>query len=117
MAYNRYLLSGSTNGKGIPIAATATAGTLIHTAVSGTSGYDEVYVWFSNITTAAVTLTIEWGGATDPGNHMVKALSIPPNSLPIPVITGQVMNNGLEIRAFCSSASALNAIGYINRIS
>lgn len=114
--YSRQLLSGSTNGRAIPVAATATAGTLIHTAIAGTSAFDELYLWVSNVTTAAATLTIEWGGVTDPGDHMTKAFSIPANSPPIPVVTGQVLQNGLVVRAFSGTASALNITGYVNRI-
>ena len=36
------LLSGSTQGKGIKVVQTATAGTTIHTAVSGTSAIDQI---------------------------------------------------------------------------
>ena len=115
--YSRVLLSGSTNGRAIPVAATATPGTTIHTAVSGTSSFDEVYAWVSNVTGSAATLTIEWGGVTDPGDHMVKALSIPANSPPIPIITGQVLNNALVVKAFSGTASALNITGFCNRIS
>lgn len=116
-SYSRQLLSGSTNGRMIPVAATATPGTTVHTAIAGTSSYDEVYAWVSNVTNASATLTIEWGGVTDPGDHMVKQFSIPPNSPPIPIITGQVLNNGLVVRAFSGTASALNISGYVNRIS
>lgn len=115
-SYSRVLLSGSTNGKPIIVVATSTAGTTIHTALTGTTGFDEIYLWVSNVTTAAATLTIEYGGTTDPGNHIVKAFSIPANSPPIPVVTGQVLNNGLVIGAFSGTASALNITGYANRI-
>jgi len=115
--YSRALLSGSTNGKPIPVAATATAGTLIHTAVTGTSGFDEVYLWASNVTGTAVPLTIEYGGVTDPGDHADKAVSIPANSEPIPILTGQNINNALVVRAFCGTASAINITGFVNRIS
>lgn len=115
--YSRVLLSGSTNGKPIPVAATATPGTTIHTAQSGTTGFDEVYAWVSNVTATAATLTIEWGGTTDPGDHMVKAVSVPANSPPIPIVTGQVLNNALVMKAFSGTASALNITGYVNRIS
>lgn len=115
-SYSRVLLSGSTNGKPVIVAATATPGTTIHTAIAGTNAFDEVYIWVSNVTSAAATLTIGWGGTTDPGNHIVKAFSIPANSPPIPVVTGQVMNNGLVIGAFSGTASALNITGYVNRI-
>ncbi|MGE5623011.1 MAG: hypothetical protein ACM3WS_07650, partial [Bacillota bacterium] len=115
--YSRQLLSGSTNGMGIPVAASVSPGTLIHTALAGTAGFDEVYAWASNVTNAAATLTIEWGGTTDPANHLVKQVSIPANSPPIPIITGQVLQNGLSVRAFSGSANAINISGYVNRIS
>ena len=115
--YARTLLSGSTDGKSIPVAATATPGTAIHTAVTGSTSFDEVYLWAANVTAAAATLTIEWGGVTDPGNHIMKAVSIPANSPPIPVVTGLVLNNGLLIKAFSGTASAINLTGFVNRIS
>ena len=40
--YSKQLLSGGTNGKNIKVAATATAGTTIHTAVAGTTDIDEI---------------------------------------------------------------------------
>ena len=115
--YSRLLLSGSTNGREIPVVAVATAGTLIHTSVASTASFDEVYLWVSNVTANAATLTIEWGGVTDPGDHMVKAVSIPANSPPIPIATGQVLTNSLVVRAFSGTASALNIGGYVNRIA
>lgn len=116
-SYARQLLSGSTNGKPIPVAATGTPGTAIHTALAGTAGYDEIYLWVSNVTNAPATLTLEWGGVTDPANHLVKALSIPANSPPIPIATGQNMQNGLSVGAFSGTTNALNITGYVNRIS
>ena len=114
--YSRILLSGSTSGLPVIVVAVATAGTLLHTAVSGSAAFDEIYLWASNVTGSAATLTVEWGGVTDPGNHMIKAVSIPPNSPPIPIATGQVLNGGLVCRAFSGSASAINITGYVNRI-
>lgn len=115
--YSRILLSGSTNGRVIPVAATATPGTAIHTAVAGTASFDEIYLWASNVTGTAATLTLEWGGVTDPGDHLTKAVSIPANSPPIPIATGQVLNNGLLLKAFSGTASAINVGGYVNRIA
>lgn len=114
--YSRVLLSGSTSGRTIPVVATATAGTLLHTAVAGAVAYDEVYLWASNVTAAAATLTVEWGGVGDPTDHSVKSYSIPAYSPPIPIMTGQVMNGGLVVRAFSGTASAINITGFVNRI-
>jgi hypothetical protein len=76
-----------------------------------------VYLWVSNVTAAAATLTIEWGGVTDPGDHITKTLSVPANSPPVLVVAGEVLNGGLVIRAFSGTASALNVSGYVNRIA
>jgi len=115
-SYSRLLLSGSTSGKPIPVAATATPGTLLHTAIAGATAFDEVYLWVSNVTGSAATLSLEWGGVTDPGDLISKAVSVPANSGPTPVLVGQVLNGGLVLRAFSGTASALNITGYVNRI-
>lgn len=115
--YSREKLSGSTNGKSIKVAATATAGTTFHTAVTGTTSWDEVYLWVTNTDSSARTLTIEWGGVTDPDNLIVKTVSIPANSPPIPILTGQIIQNGLTCAAFASSANVLLLTGYVNRIT
>jgi len=114
--FTKSKLSGSTNGKPIKVAATATLGTTIHTGVSGTSAWDEVWLWVSNTTTTAVNLTVEYGGATDPDCLICKTVSIPPNSPPIPIITGLLIQNGLVITAFASSANVLLISGYVHNI-
>ena len=112
--YSRVLLSGSTNGRPVPVVATATAGTLIHTATA--SGSDEIYLWVSNVTGSAATLTLEWGGVTDPGDHAAKAVSIAANSGPTLIANGIALAGGLVVRAFSGTASALNITGYVNRV-
>ena len=42
--YSKQKLSDSTNGRNIKVAATATAGTAIHTAVAGASDLDEIWL-------------------------------------------------------------------------
>ncbi len=114
--FTKAKLSGSTNGKAIKIAATATAGTTVHTAVSGTSSFDELYLYLNNTTTTAVTYTIEYGGVTDPDCLVGKAVSLPANSGPILVIPGLLINNSLVVAVFCSSANVVLATGFVNQI-
>ena len=109
------VLSGSTNGRPIPVAAVATPGTTIHTA--GATGYEEIYLWASNVTAIAATLTVEWGGVADPGDHLVKAYTIAANSLPIPIALGQRIQGSVVIRAFSGTASAINIAGFVNRVT
>ena len=64
--YSKQLLSGGTNGKNIKVAATASAGTTIHTAVAGTSDMDEIWLYACNTDSSDRKLTIEYGGTTSP---------------------------------------------------
>jgi hypothetical protein len=108
------VLSGSTSGRPIPVAATSTPGTAIHAA--GATGYDEVFLWASNVTNAAATLTVEFGGVSDPGDHLVHAYSIAANSGPIPIALGQRISNSVAIKAFSGTGSAINITGYANQV-
>jgi hypothetical protein len=113
------VLSGSTNGRPVKVAATAIAsGTTIHTSASQTGGkFDEIYLWVTNTDTSDRTLTIAWGGTTDPDDLVCKAVSIPASSGPIPIITGLRLNNGLIVKAAASTANVLLLSGYFNRVS
>jgi len=73
--FTKTLLSGSTNGKAILVAATATPGTTIHTAVAGTSSLDEIWLYAVNSSNSDVKLTIEWGETTAPNGNI--ELTIP----------------------------------------
>jgi hypothetical protein len=103
-------LNGSTDGLPIPVVATATAGTLIHTC--GSSGFEKVWIFAANVTALVVRLTVEWGSVSDPGGHLVHSMSILPYSPPIPIAIGQVLQNGKVVRAFCSTASGINITGF-----
>ena len=108
------LLSGSTNGRPIKVVATATAGTLLHTAVAGTSSIDKVYLYLNNTSTAAVLATVEFGGATSP-DDLIEA-EIPAESGPVLVAPGLPLQNGLTVRCFAASANVINATGIVHRV-
>ena len=114
--YSKQLLSGSTNGKGIKVTATATAGTVIHTAVAGTSSFDEVWLYAHNTSADAVKLTIEWGGVAAPDDHIEINIGAQGTGL-ILVAPGVLLQNGLVVRAFAGTANVINVFGYVNRIS
>lgn len=110
----RINLSGSTDGRPIAVAATATPGTTIH--ITNSPEIDEIFLWVTNRTGTAATLTIEWGG-TGTSDHICSALSIPANSPPILIADGLTLSNTLRVRAFSGTANALNISGYANRIA
>lgn len=115
--YSRLMFSGSTAGLPIAVSSTATPGLTIHTAVTGTVSFDEVYLYAANVSAAAATLTVQWGGTTDPASDLVYQISLPANSPPIPIATGQNLNNALVVKAWSGTTNAINLTGWINRIS
>jgi hypothetical protein len=113
--YSKLPLSGSTNGRSVLVAATATAGTLIHTAVAGTTNLDEIWLYAQNTSTSSVTLDIEWGGVTAP-NDLIELTVLPEAGL-VTVIPGFLLQNGLVVRAFAGSANVITIHGFVNRIT
>jgi hypothetical protein len=112
--FSKTLLSGSTNGASTLVSASATPGTVIHTAQSGTSGLDEVWLYADNSSTSAVKLTIEFGGTAEKDQIEI---SIAGESGLILVVPGLVLNNSLVVRAFAGTANVISISGYVNRIS
>jgi hypothetical protein len=112
-AYTRVLLSGSTQGRGIKVVQTATAGTTIHTAVAGTTDMDEIWLWAQNNHTAAVLLTLEWGNASTDDNIIV---TIPAKSGLYLVAPGIMLQNELVVKAFAGTANVVIIHGYVNRL-
>ena len=113
--YAKQLLSGSTNGKGILVVATATAGTTIHTAVSGTSDLDELWVYAVNSSDADIKLTLEWGEATAPDGNI--EITVPAESGLMLLTPGLLLQNSLVLKAFAGSANVIIIHGYCNRIT
>ena len=111
--YSKELLSASTNGKAIKVTATATAGTLIHTAVSGTSSLDEIWLYAVNSSASLVKLTLEWGEATAPDGNIEQ--NVPAESGLMLLVPGLVLQNGLTVNAFAGTGSVITIAGYVNR--
>ena len=111
---SKQLLSGSTNGRLIQVAATATPGTLLHTAQSGTAGVDEVYLWAVNTSTSDVLLTIEYGGV---GTTNEIKFTIPAQVGLVDIVAKQLLQNALVIRAYAATTAVINIGGYVNRLT
>lgn len=113
--YTKTLLSGSTNGKQIKVAATATPGTTIHTAVAGTSSLDEIWLYAINTSASSVVLTIEFGGTTSPDDTMI--VTIPSKAGLMLIIPGLLLQNGLVVKAFAGTTNVIDIVGFVNRIA
>jgi len=114
--FTKEILSSSANGQGILIAATATAGTLIHTGSTTVTDLDEVWLWAVNSGSTDTKLTIEWLTATATDNIEV---TIPYESGLYQVIPGLLVKGvatPLEIRAFAANANIIMIHGFVNSI-
>lgn len=110
-------LSGSTDGLGIKVVATATAGTAIHTAVAGTTAgtFDEIWLYAYNGDTVDRVLTLEWGGVAVPDNNIV--VTIPSKTGLTLVAPGLILQNAKAVAAFASAANVITITGFVNSIT
>lgn len=119
--FSEVLLSGSTGGRPIKVAATATPGTTVHATGTSSSVFDNHYVWAHNSDTVDRTLTIEFGGVTDPDDLVVKQITIPSRVAPMLVLAGQPLagtgSAARTVSAFASTANVITLSGFVNRNS
>lgn len=116
--YNKLVLSGSTDGAGILVAATASAGTTIHTASSTATTFDEVWLYAVNTSASAVKLTVEWATTTAPNGNIEFTVQ-PENGLYL-IVPGLVLKGNatpLVVRAFAATTNVIVIHGYVNRIT
>ncbi len=104
--------SASTNGRGIKVAATATAGTTIHTTSS--ADLDEITAYVCNTDTVERMITFEMGGTTSPDDHLTLIVPAFETALVVP---GLILTGGVILRAFGSAANVLVVFGFVNRIA
>ena len=111
-------LSGSTDGRMIKVAATATAGTTIHTGSTNTAHFHEVWLYAVNSDTTDRKLTIEWGGVSAP-DDLIEFTVKAENGLYL-IVPGLVLQGNataLGVRAFCATANVVSIAGYVNEIA
>jgi hypothetical protein len=111
---SRIPLSGSTDGRGIKVAATASSGTTIHTATTSATDCDVVTLYAYNSSATAVTLTVQWGGTTAVDDDI--KLSIPATSGLTLVVPDMVLRNSLVIRAYAGTTNVVTIHGFANRV-
>ena len=113
---SRNILSGSTNGRPLALAADSGTFTTVHTGPTTAADMIEAWVWISNISTSQEIVTIAIGGTADGDKIKIK---VPAEStvLALPGITIKGDGgSGIAITAASTNASKCNATGYINLI-
>jgi hypothetical protein len=117
--FTKTLLSGSTQGKPIKIAATASTGTTVHSTGTSSTIIDEVWLYAYNSSTGPVSLTIQCGGTATPDDDI--KIDVPPTSGLTLVVPGLILTGSgaapAIVRAFAGTTNVVTVSGYVNRIS
>jgi hypothetical protein len=117
--FTKVALSGSTQGKAIKVAATASTGTTIHATGTSSTIIDEVWLYAYNSSTGPVSLTIQFGGTTAVDNDI--KIDIPPTSGLTLVVPGLILTGtgaaANTVAAFAGTTNVITLSGYVNRIS
>lgn len=117
--FSKVKLSGSTDGKAIKVAATASTGTTIHATGTSASILDEVWLYAYNSSSSAVVLTVQFGGTTAVDNDI--KLSVPATSGLTLVVPGLILSGtgsaANTVYAYAATTNVITISGYVNRIS
>ncbi len=117
--FEKKLLSGSTQGQPITVVQTASTGTTIHATGTSASIIDEVWLYATNTSATAVTLTVQYGGTGAVQHALI--ISIPAQSGLTLVVPGLVLTGdgttASTIAAYAGTASVVTISGYVNRIA
>lgn len=116
--YSKVLLSGSSQGQPILVAATSSPGTNIHTTGTSSSIIDCLTLYAHNVDTTARKVTIELGGT---GTNNTIEVTVPAESglmLVVPQLpltgTGAATKS---VAAFCATTNVVAISGFVDRIS
>ena len=105
-------------GLAIKVAATATAGTAIHTASSTATTIDEIWLYAINTSASSVKLTIEWGQADAPDGNI--EVTVQPEAGLVTIIPGLLLQGNASakvVKAFAATANVITIHGFVNRIT
>lgn len=113
MPVSTIILGNSTDGKGILLSTSFSA---IHTSVTGVGSFDQIFLWASNNDTVARGVLIGYGGQADPGDRLIKNQPLNANSGLVPVLNGQILQNGKVLSAAAVGAvNVVFVVGYVLR--
>lgn len=117
--FSKQILSGSTNGAPIKVAATASTGTTVHATGTSNSILDEIWLYAYNSAATSVVLTIQYAGTTSPDNDI--KITMPSQSGLTLILPGLVLRGtgsaATTVYAYAGTANVITLSGYVNRIS
>ncbi len=116
--FTKNILSGSTDGRAIKVAATSSPGTTIHTGSSTAADLHEVWLYAQNTSGADVKLTVEWGGTTSPDDLIELTVTTEAGlTLVAPGLLIKGNATPLVVKAFAAITNVITLHGFTNEIT
>jgi hypothetical protein len=115
--FAKTILSGSTDGRSVLVAATSSPGTTVHTGPTNPAHLHEIWLYAMCTDTTARKLTIQWGGTTSPNDDI--ELTIPAEAGLVLVAPGLLLKGNatpLVIRAFAATTNVVTVHGFVHTI-
>ena len=114
MTYTKFILSGSVNGQPILLnTSNSLNATPIHTSITSSSAFDEIYLYATNNNTFGITVTVCWGGT---GSLNQLPINIPSSVGRVCICDGVLLNNGLTALVYATVTGSILIDGFVNRI-
>ncbi len=117
--YSKIPLSQSINGKSITLTTSAAPYTLLHTTDTLSANTDEIWLYAANNSTVDTSITIYWGSSATSdllSPIVIQAYAGATLLCPGFILTGSG-SEGSTIYATVASPSAVQIVGYVNRIT
>tara|TARA_R100001082_G_scaffold104280_1_gene75518 strand:+ start:27014 stop:27379 length:366 start_codon:yes stop_codon:yes gene_type:complete len=113
---SKLCLSESTDGRGISVADNSGTITTIHTGTSVAADYHEIWLWASSHSVVTETLTLQWGGTTEAGDHFITTINPNETVLIAPGWLLKGNSSALIVKAYTTTNNQVNITGYVNLI-
>jgi hypothetical protein len=103
---------------GIALAATTSGSPdIIHTSSSTADIFDEVYVFVTNTSAAALDVTFQTATGAGASRTEITTFSVPSKSGIFLVIPGLLISGGYRLEAYApTTPSSINVFGFVNRL-
>jgi hypothetical protein len=115
--YSKIILSGSTDGQGIPVTGTTPSqGTTLHTAVTGAAdSIDEVWLYAYVGATTAREVSLAIGPTTATGSRLTHTVTAGDKQGLILLYPGLPLRNAKVVKGYATAADIVQIFGHVNR--
>lgn len=117
--YSKIPLSQSANGRSIMLSTSAAPYTLIHTTDALSTNTDEIWLYATNSSAADTLMTLYWGSSAT--SDLLAPIVIQAYAGATLLIPGFILTGtgsvGSTVYATVSQPSAVEIVGYVNRIT